>query len=130
MKGRPRCLSGKESAYSTGDLGLNPGSGRSPGEGNGNPLQYSCLGNPTDRGAWQVTAHRFAKESDGTEHALKVWRRKITCAAGCMEKIVLLFLEKELKFYRSFCSKHSHQLLLFLKLKLFFFYWVTVNILY
>ena len=38
-------------------LGLIPGSGRSPGEGNGNPLQYSCLGNPKDRGAWQVTVH-------------------------------------------------------------------------
>ena len=48
---------GKESAYNTGDLGLIPGSGRSPGEGNGNPLQYSCLGNPMDRGAWQATVH-------------------------------------------------------------------------
>ena len=38
-----------------------PGSGRSPGEGNGNPLQYSCLGNPMDRGAWQATAHGVAK---------------------------------------------------------------------
>ena len=38
-----------------------PGSGRSLGEGNGNPLQYSCLGNPMDRGAWQATAHRVAK---------------------------------------------------------------------
>ena len=42
----------KESAYNAGDLGLIPISGRSPGEGNGTPLQYSCLGNPTDRGAW------------------------------------------------------------------------------
>ena len=39
-------------AGGTGDMGLIPGSGRSPGEGNGNPLQYSCLGNPKDRGAW------------------------------------------------------------------------------
>ena len=38
-------------------------SGRSPGEGNGNPLQYSCLGNPLNRGAWQATAHGVAKES-------------------------------------------------------------------
>ena len=44
---------GKESACNEGDLGLIPGSGRSPGLGNGNPLQYSCLGNPMDRGAWQ-----------------------------------------------------------------------------
>ena len=43
---------GKASAYNAGDLDLIPGSGRSPGEGNGNPLQYSCLENPMDRGAW------------------------------------------------------------------------------
>ena len=40
-----------------GDPGLIPGSGRSPGEGNGNPRQYFCLGNPMDRGAWQATVH-------------------------------------------------------------------------
>ena len=39
------------------DMGLIPGLGRSPGEGNGHPLQYSCLGNPIDRGAWQATVH-------------------------------------------------------------------------
>ena len=43
---------GKASAYNVGDLGLIPGSGRSPGEGNGNPLQYSCLENPMDGGTW------------------------------------------------------------------------------
>ena len=43
---------GKASAYNAGDLGSIPGSGRSPGEGNGNPLQYACLGNPMDGGAW------------------------------------------------------------------------------
>ena len=43
---------GKASAHNAGDLGLIPGSGRSPGEGNGNPLQYSCLENPMDGGAW------------------------------------------------------------------------------
>ena len=42
----------KESAYNARDAGLIPGSGRSPGGGNSNPLQYSCLGNPMDRGAW------------------------------------------------------------------------------
>ena len=46
---------GKESACDPGDLGLIPGSGRASGEGNGNPLQYSCLENPMDRGAWQTT---------------------------------------------------------------------------
>ena len=46
---------------SAGDLGLIPGSGRSPGEGSGNPLQYSCLENPTDRGAWQATVLGVAR---------------------------------------------------------------------
>ena len=46
---------GKESAYNAGDLGLIPGSGRFPGEGNGHPLQYSCLENSVDREVWQVT---------------------------------------------------------------------------
>ena len=53
--GLPWWLSGKESAPNAGDLGSIPGSGRSPGEGNDNPLQYSCLENPMDRGAWQAT---------------------------------------------------------------------------
>ena len=49
------------SACNAGDLGSIPGSGRSPGEGNGYPLQYSCLKKPMDRGAWQATAHGVAK---------------------------------------------------------------------
>ena len=51
LGGLPRCLSGKESACQAGDVGSIPRSGRSHGEGNGNPLQYSCLGNPKDRRA-------------------------------------------------------------------------------
>ena len=47
-----------------GDEGLIPGLGRSPGDRNGNSLQYSCLGNPIDREAWQATVHGVAKESD------------------------------------------------------------------
>ena len=47
-----------------GDVGSVPGSGRSLGEGNGNPLQYSCLGNSMDRGAWRATVHGVAKGSD------------------------------------------------------------------
>ena len=43
------------------DMGSIPGSGRSPGEGNGNPLQYSCLENPTDRGAWRASTHGVTK---------------------------------------------------------------------
>ena len=55
-----------------GDLGLIPGSGRSPGVGNGNPLQYSCLKNPIDRGAWRATVHGVAKS----------WTRLKTLSTG------------------------------------------------
>jgi len=48
-------------AGDAGDIGSIPGLGRFPGEGNGNPLQYSCLGNPMDRGAWWATVHKVAK---------------------------------------------------------------------
>ena len=51
----------KESDCNAGDLGSIPGSGRFPGEGNGNPLQYSCLGNPMDRGAWWAPVQGVAK---------------------------------------------------------------------
>ena len=51
----------KASACNVGDPGSIPGLGRSPGEGNGNPLQYSCLENPMDRGAWQATVHGVSK---------------------------------------------------------------------
>ena len=68
---------GKASAYSAGDPGLIPGSGRSPGEGNGNPLQYSCLENPMDGGAWLATVHGVAKSwtrlSDFTHRWPKYW---------------------------------------------------------
>ena len=54
-------------AGDTRDMGLIPESGRSPGEGNGNPFQYSCLGNPKDRGAWWATVRGVTEESDTTE---------------------------------------------------------------
>ena len=54
------------SAGDARDVGSIPGSGRSPGEGNCTPLQYSCLGNPRDRGAWWATAYGITKESDTT----------------------------------------------------------------
>ena len=56
----------KNPPANAGDAGSTPGSGRSPGEGNGNPLQYSCLENPTDREAWQAAACGIAEESDTT----------------------------------------------------------------
>ena len=57
FKGFPGGSDGKASACNVGDLGLIPGSGRSPGEGNGNPLQYSCLENSMEGGAWYTTVH-------------------------------------------------------------------------
>ena len=59
----PKWLSGNESACSAGDAGSVPGSGKSPGEGNGNPFQYSCLGNPMHRGAWRAAVHGVKKKS-------------------------------------------------------------------
>ena len=54
----------KASACNAGDPSSIPGSGRSPGEGNDNPLQYSCLGNPMDRGAWWAMVHGVAESSE------------------------------------------------------------------
>ena len=64
--GLPRWHSGKEFSLSVGDMGFTPGSGRCPGEGNGYPLQYYCLENSMDRGAWWTTVHGVA-ESDTIE---------------------------------------------------------------
>ena len=65
-----------------GDVGLIPGLGRFPGEGNSNPLQYSCLGNPMDRGAWQATILGVTKESDMTQqqttHQISITARNRT----------------------------------------------------
>ena len=65
--GLPGGSDGKTSACNAGNPGLIPGLGRSPGEGNGSPLQCSCLGNLMDRGAWQAIVHGVSKESDTTE---------------------------------------------------------------
>ena len=61
LQGFPGGSEVKASACNAGDLGSIPGSGRSPGEGNGNPLQYSCLENPMDGGAWWATVHGVTK---------------------------------------------------------------------
>ena len=72
MQGLPQWLSGKESSCNAGDTGITfliPGLGRSPGGRNGNPLQYSCVKNPMDRGAWWATySPQGCKELDTTEH--------------------------------------------------------------
>ena len=61
LQDSPGSSDSKAPAYNEGDLGSIPGLGRPPGEGNGNPLQYSCLENPMDREAWQATVHGVAK---------------------------------------------------------------------
>ena len=66
--GFPGGSDGKETAYSVGDLGSIPESGRSPGEGNGNLLQYSCLENSMDRGAWKTIFHGVAKSMTQLSH--------------------------------------------------------------
>ena len=66
MEGFPGGSDGKESAYNAGDVSLITGSGRSPGRGNDNSLQYSCLGNPMGRGAWWAAVHGVTKELDMT----------------------------------------------------------------
>ena len=79
MGGFPHSSVGKESACNAGDPGLIPGSGRSPGEGNVNPLQYSCLENPIKRGAWQATVHGIAR--------VKTWLRDYTTPPHSMGEV-------------------------------------------
>ena len=69
------------------DLGLIPRSGRSPGEENGNPLQYSCLGNPMERGAWQVTVYGVTKELNTMERLNNNDNNMINMARALMDKV-------------------------------------------
>ena len=76
--GFPRSSVGKGSACSAGDLGSIPRSGRSPGDGNSNPLKYYCLGNPMDRRAWQVTVHGFTRVGHDLVTKPSPWFEKIS----------------------------------------------------
>ena len=78
--GSPRWLSGKESARNAGDEGLIAGWRRSPGEGNGNPLQYSCLGNPMGRETWRTTVHGVTKSQ--TWLSTYTWAKALVSQEG------------------------------------------------
>ena len=89
----PWCLSGKEPAYNardTGDVGSIPGSGRSPGGGHGNPLQYSCLEDPMCRGAWRATVHGVAKSQTWLKW-LSTHTRVCVCVCVCVYPFKILF---------------------------------------
>ena len=95
----------KASACNAGDLGSIPGSGRSPGEGNGNPLQYPCLENPLDRGAWWATVYGVTKSrtwlSDWTElNWVDSAKFGNSAVATGLEKISFLSNPKEEQFQR------------------------------
>ena len=87
--GFPGGSDSKESACSAGDMGLIPGSGRSPGEGNGYPLQYSCLENPMDRGVWCATVHGHLLVSEQAESQalVPVTRRQVVSAGLQLPKL-------------------------------------------
>ena len=91
----------KESACNAGDLGLIPGSGRSPGEGNGNPLQYSCMENTMDRGAWEATVHGAAKSQTQLSNFFSF---RFVCfeRRGCFFFLLMIIYVKHLCYFPVF----------------------------
>ena len=98
------------SAGGAGEVGSSPGWARSPGEGNGNPLQYSCLENPMDRGAWWAAVHGVTKESHTTEYTRggcdvsqlvvrEACSRQCTCKKGSRDTSCLCPSGHMLSFY-------------------------------
>ena len=82
--GFPGGSDGKEFACNTGDLGLIPGLGRSPGEGNGYPLQHSCMENPMDKGAWLATVHRVTSSQTGLSNFVTFYNVPDTMLGICI----------------------------------------------
>ena len=99
LRGFPGGSNGKESARKAGDLGSIPGSGRSPAEGNGNPLQYSCLENSMDGEAWQATVDRIPKSW--------IWLSNWTCthAKNAHDKLDTTFWALKYGFWLGVSSK-------------------------
>ena len=95
---------GRASVCSVGDLGSIPGLGRSPGEGNGSPLHYSCLENPVDGGAWWAKVHGVTKSrtrlSDFPSLHFKVWKLPSNyCSQGCKVRAGTYFISAKTKEY-------------------------------
>ena len=103
----PGGLDDKASAYNAGDLGSMPGSGRSPGEGNSNPLLYSCLENPMDGETWQAILHRVAKSrtrlSDFTLHIC-------VCICVCVYTYIYIYIYIYVYIYVSHTLSSSEEL--------------------
>ena len=87
LRGFPGGSEVKASACNAGDLGSIPGSGRYPGEGNGNPLQYSCLENPMDSGAWWATVHGVAKSQTRLSELTFTYTTSPILKKPCINKI-------------------------------------------
>ena len=104
--GLPRWLSGKESACNARDVGLIPGSGRYPGKGNGNPLQYSSLENSMDRGAWWATVY-------GASNSQTQLSNLTTTRASCYNCCSILptvqqFFHSYITFLKTFSTPDVH----------------------
>ena len=84
-----------------GDLGSIPGLGRSPGEGNGNPLQYSCLENPVDGGAWWATVHEVTKSWNGLSDFTLLLGRKVMTNLDSILKSREITLPKKVRLVRA-----------------------------
>ena len=89
------CLSSRESAFQEGDTGSIPGLGRSPGEGNSNPLQYSCLENPMDRGGWRGAVGQWPKvrHNLGTKQQTRLDTKRIRLDKKRWDRLIVLYSE-------------------------------------
>ena len=110
LLGFPRWLSSKESTCNAEDYDLIPGSGRSPGGVHGNPLQYSCLENSMDRGAWWATVHRVTESytTESTEHSTHTWHLEHNIMNICWDACLTTRLSTGPS---SDCSEHVPQYL-------------------